>query len=107
MSTESIKAAAIAAALVGTAVYVSHTQSAYTAGFIAAAPIALISVMYAPKDKAGEMSRTVSLGLMAYTVFALLFYALVAQNGWDRRKALIVAMGAWAVVTGIMWIVAR
>ena len=100
-----IISAIIAAIIIGIAGFVAQTSSPYTAGFIAAIPIGLISMTTFPDHP--EMHRTFALGILAYVVFAFLFYALVDQNGWDRTKALYACVGGWLAVILSMWVVAR
>lgn len=98
-----IWSALIGAITIGFAVYVANHASPHTAGFLAALPVALTTMLFIERKPVMETSKTFALGISAYAVFALLFYSLITQNGWDHRQAIYFCVGGWLITAGLMW----
>lgn len=102
-----IWAGLFSALAVGLAVYVADQSSPFTAGFLAAFPVALCSMIFISQANAPETSRSFALGILSYAVFAMLFYSLISQNGWNHNQAVMVCVGGWLLTAIIMWMLAR
>ena len=100
-------AALFSAFAVGLAVYIADRSSPYTAGFMAAFPVALCSMVFVSQSARPETSRSFALGILAYAVFAMLFYSLIAQNGWNHNSAVYFCVGGWVLTAAIMWMLAQ
>ena len=102
-----IWAALCSAFIVGFAVYFADNASPYWAGFLAAFPTVLVSLIFINKTTVTETSRTFALGMLTYGVFAALFYSLIAQNGWSRNNAVYFCVTGWMLTVAAIWMLAR
>jgi uncharacterized membrane protein (GlpM family) len=103
-----ILAAVIAAIISGLAVYIANNSSGYTAGFLFAFPTALVTLFFVKKDKLHEVTKTFTLGAIAYVSFALIIYYLDNYSfEVEQKSKLLIGLSVWVVITIILFIIGK
>jgi len=91
---------------IGLCVCISDSYSPYLAGFIASFPVALSSMLFVKKESRLETSRSFTLGILIYSMFALLHYNLVL-TGWDQNTAIYMCVAGWLSLAIILYYLAK
>jgi len=101
-----MKAAMLAAFIVGTATYLADKSNPILAGLLVTIPVALPSIWFIDNDiSLKEYTWSFALGILIYFMVILLFYNLVIHREIDRKKGIIMAMGVWVLIMGFVYLV--
>ena len=92
---------------IGLCVCVADNFSPYMAGYLAAFPVAMSSMIFVNKEARSETSRSFALGILSYSIFALIYYNLVGIRGWDQNSAVYLCVLGWLLSAVALYYIAR
>lgn len=99
-----LRAAVLAALVVGTATYLAENSYAVTAGLLVTIPVSLPAIWFIQRDRKALKEYTWSflLGFIIYFLSLSLFYYLLSKRNYDKKKAILTSMFFWFV--GILFV---
>lgn len=102
--TGPVRAAIIAAFIVGVATYFAETSRPELAGILATIPVALPTIWLLSDDvPLKDYMWSFTLGISAYLLAAVLYYYLVAFHSVSRKRGLVIAMGIWLILVLLVY----
>lgn len=92
----------ISGIITGSWLYIADSYSPKTAGFLAAFPLPLITMILVNKSIVNEVSRSFITSLTFYALSVLLFCFLIRKN-FNQTKAVCISFMLWLLACVIAW----
>lgn len=101
-----LRAALLAALVIGTAVYLAENGNAVIAGLLVAIPVSLPAIWFIENDKTAlrDYAWSFMLGFITYCISVIIFYCLLTKFNFEKKKAIITSMGIWFIMIILVYL---